>query len=502
MVELLPLVARYGPKTFNGPLKFPHLGELGMLDPDFISDQYTRLFQTLPSDDYVNFMNSFPVEEVAEGTFKYWRIAGNNDKTVQLIDWSDTLGNKPARVGQNMAIWYMYFAEQFFDVNDVIVGHDPDSYYIQVRSVEREATNRYKYAVALITDDPMNQSVPDSELTIGNRWSKETNFQSGERSYTGTQAHFTTFIEMKARTGAQRMKYVIDGNMMNAGTPNIPLAFALPDPKDPTSTKPYTGAFINFYDAVAVYQFRKQQARAFLFSHKNYNASEQYYNIDDKNGCTIQTFAGMLKQISNTNYQPFSTLNLDKIVDNTIEMGLAYKMQDQYYVDIETGTYGRKDISQWLEAKSTQYTPNFTQDRIKGNASMGGNGLTLGGVFTEYKSYNGVNIRVVPRPFFDDSERYKEKHFSGYGLNSSRNMLIRNFIGDPGIMRLKVKGMSGGIFNYIPGMRNPFSPGASSMNGGKSMTVSPVDAYEVHGMDFIGCMVKDPTKVLYMPYNA
>src|SRR6185369_7789453 len=101
MVELLPLVARYGPKTFNGPLKFPHLGELGMLEPDFISDQYTRLFQTLPSDDYVNFMNSFPVEEVAEGTFKYWKLAGNNDKNIPLVDWSDTLGNKPARVGQN-----------------------------------------------------------------------------------------------------------------------------------------------------------------------------------------------------------------------------------------------------------------------------------------------------------------------------------------------------------------------------------------------------------------
>jgi hypothetical protein len=183
-------------------------------------------------------------------------------------------------------------------------------------------------------------------------------------------------------------------------------------------------------------------------------------------------------------------------------MGLAYKLQDEYYVEIETGVYGKKDISQWIESKSTQYTPNFTQDRIKSNSDMAGNGLTLGGVFTEFKSYNGVNIRVKPRPFFDDTERYKEKHYSGYGLNSSRNMLIRNFIGDAGIYRLKVKGCESGIFNYIPGMRNPFSPGGSGMNAGKNMCASPVDAYEVHGMDFIGCMVKDPTKILYMPYNA
>jgi len=33
MTELFPLIARYGPKTFNGPLKVPHLGELGMIEP-------------------------------------------------------------------------------------------------------------------------------------------------------------------------------------------------------------------------------------------------------------------------------------------------------------------------------------------------------------------------------------------------------------------------------------------------------------------------------------
>lgn len=501
MVELLPLVARYGPKTFNGPLKVPHLGELGMIEPQLANDMYIRLFQSLPSDDYVTFMNEFPTITLnSENHWYHWRLAGNNNKTVSLLDWSDTLGAQPVRVGQNQSFWYMYFQEDFFKPNDVIVGAHPDDYQILVASVERESTNRYKYLVSFITDDPINKSVPSTEFVVGGKWSKETNFQSGERSYTGTEAHFTTFIEMKARAALQRMKYSIDGNMISAGK-NVPLAFGLPDPKDPKNPKPYTGAFINFYDAVALYQFKKQQARAFLFAHKNYTQNEIFYNFDTKNGCTIGTFAGMFKQIASTNIQPYTTLNLDRIADLAIEMGLAYKMQDQYYLEIETGAYGRKDISQWLESRSTQYTPNWTMDRIKPNGEMGGQGLTYQGVFTQFKTYNGVNIRVKDRPFFDDVERYKEKHPSGYGLNSSRHMLIRNFIGDPGIYKLQVKGFENGHFRYVPGMRDPFSPGGASPSGSPSPMVSPVDAYEVHGMDFVGCVVKDPTKILWMPYN-
>jgi hypothetical protein len=209
----------------------------------------------------------------------------------------------------------------------------------------------------------------------------------------------------------------------------------------------------------------------------------------------------MFKQIAATNIQPYSTLNLDKIVDMTIEMGLAYNYQGQYYVELETGAYGYKDISKWIEARSTQYTPNFVTDRVKPNGDMGGQGLSYQGVFTQFKSYNGVNIKVTHRPFFDDTERNKVKHTSGFGLNSSRNIFVKNWIGEAGIKRLKVRGKGNGRFAYIPGMRNPFSFGGMEMNA-SSMVVTSEDAYTIHGMDWIGCKVDDPTKLLYMPYNV
>ena len=41
----------------------------------------------------------------------------------------------------------------------------------------------------------------------------------------------------------------------------------------------------------------------------------------------------------------------------------------------------------------------------------------------------------------------------------------------------------------------------NKVNTGSAMTSSPVDAYEVHGMEWTGCVVEDPTKILWMPYN-
>lgn len=494
------LVARYGNKTYNGALKYPHLAELGLVQPQLADKILMRIFEHLPQDDYVKFYNEFPVIELDnENSFYYWRLAGNNIHTAVLMDWYDASGNKPASVGQNHAQWFMVFNEKFYNQNDIIVGHDPDNYYVRVvEEPENSVNGDWIYKVKLVTNNT-NMSMPATELFQGSRWSKETNFQSGERSYTGTETHMNTFIEMKARPAVSRMKYKVSGNVIDAGK-NIPLVFGLPDPKDPSSKKPYTGVYVNYYDILARYELMKQRARAFFFSHMNYDSNEIYYDIDGKNGCTIATFAGMFKQIAATNIHPQTTFNLDRIVDMAIDMGLAYKLKDQYFLEIETGTFGFKEGQQWIEQRSTQYTPNFVTDRVRKNGDMGGEGLTYGGVFTQFKSYNGVNIKFKVRPMFDDTERYKAQDPSGYGTIASRHMLIRSseeFVGNPSIYRLGVKGYSNGIYNYIPGMRNPFSPGGTEKNMGK--IVSPEDAYEVHGMEFTGCVVKDPTKILYLP---
>lgn len=499
MQELFPLLSNYGLKSFNGPLKVPHLGELGMLEPQVANNYFRRIFETLPSDDYVNYMNQFPVHYLDhEDQFYHWKLAGNNLKTVQLLDWEDALGAKPAKVGQNSASFYLFFGERWADPNDYIAGHFPDLYAIQVKDIEEVSPGYFKFRCILDSDDPANKSVPSSAIEVGSRWSKEYNLQPMERSSRGTSAYFNTHIEMKARASLMRMEYKMDGNMISKGR-NTPLVFGFPDPTNPSNPKAQTGAFINFYDLVAMYQFKKQMAKAFIFSKKNYTQKEQYFNFDDGsngNGARIEGFAGLIEQIAPTNIHPQSSINLDKIVDMVIENGLAMKMADGYRVRLETGVYGKIDISKWIESKSIQYTPNWSDQNINGQTYQNP-------VFSKFKSYNGVEIEVVHRPFFDDPERYKVKHPTENGLISSRNILVTDYIGQAGIKRLGVKGYENGVYKYIAGMRDPFSPGGLGGSAtSKAPASSSVDQYEVHGMEFTGCVVEDPTKVLWMPYNV
>ena len=87
MTELFPLIARYGPKTFNGPLKVPHLGELGMIEPQLASDMYRRIFQTLPSDDYVRTSNYQLKRNIVLGGLRLSQVIidlyGNKKVTVE-----------------------------------------------------------------------------------------------------------------------------------------------------------------------------------------------------------------------------------------------------------------------------------------------------------------------------------------------------------------------------------------------------------------------------------
>jgi hypothetical protein len=69
-------LARYGAKTFNGPLKVPHLGELGMIEPQLANICIACIPDLDRSDDYVTFMNEFPTSTLDhENAFYHWRVA-------------------------------------------------------------------------------------------------------------------------------------------------------------------------------------------------------------------------------------------------------------------------------------------------------------------------------------------------------------------------------------------------------------------------------------------
>ena len=85
------------------------------------------------------------------------------------------------------------------------------------------------------------------------------------------------------------------------------------------------------------------------------------------------------------------------------------------------------------------------------------------------------------------------KHPDG-GLAESHRMTIMDFgtaDGAPNIQMVRAKGYEE-QFGYIPGLRDPYSPGG--MGKPKVMATS-VDGYEIHKADWCGIIVRNPMRM-------
>jgi len=147
-----------------------------------------------------------------------------------------------------------------------------------------------------------------------------------------------------------------------------------------------------------------------------------------------------------------------------------------------------------IQAKSVTYGPNRTEMRYSGDV----NNMKYSGQFVGYGFINGIEISLMHIPFLDDPALNPQVHPDG-GLLSSYEYLILDFgtsNGSPNIQKVQVKGVDE-IFKYIPGMRDPFTPGSQKT---PSMTVSSVDGYELHRMYIGGVKVHNPLRVArYLP---
>lgn len=506
MQEFLQYLTPYGPKSFNQNLTLANLSELGLKKANVASQIYVNMFDSLPKEDWRDFtseMTDAPALE-SENDFFYWNLAGNNNKTVALMGYEDTLGAKPAVVGANNTYFFLFFGERFFDVNDHISGYNPDVYQYRVASVEQISQNYFKYKVQFVTNDPYNGGgVPSDQLVAGTPFSKDWNFQSKERSYTGSTAHINTGWQCKVPTGLMRMKYTMAGNMIKEDIKDFPIVFpfalegkkfAVPD---------------TFWNFLTRYQFEMMVDKALCYSKPNYTQNEQYFHIDEKNQASIQSIPGFFNQIAPANTTPYTTINLDSIIDQIVELKLAMSYrglsgQDSKYVVLETGVRGRIEIQRWLEARSAQYAPARTLETLIKPGETGGR--LNRAIYSEYKSYTGLHLIIKDRGLFDDDEFWKKKHSSGLGLDSSRNILIRNWdmsslmrgngFKDPNWKKLRIKDMPETIVRYNSGMRSPFDSWANL-----TQTSSPVDEYSVELMKYCGGVVVDPTKVLMYKYQ-
>jgi len=482
---------KLAPVDYNGLVSEQHLGFLYMTEPVLVDKMITQLYPIANDRAMNTFMEQFPVMEVAtENGFFEWMLQGNHEKNVPLTDWYDVNNNKPDKAGAGGASFYLVFPEPYFEDYNVLKS-DKQEYQVMVKGMEQIGSN-YRYLVELVRDND-DFFMPASLLYVGSRWSKFYDVAPDNFSDRGAKPNFTSPFRMRNRMGQMRSQYEVSGSMIQQGQ-NYPLLCTFPN-----------GAktFINYQDIIAHSQAAGRKARRFLHGLGNFNSYDQILNKSINGKFPVGMGAGFFQQIAPSNQHFFNIIDLDYMTSVIHDLSVGRVSMADREITIMTGEYGMIDFHNAVLAKGGTLLANYgarTNDTIISKASgMAGiqNPLKLGAQFVEYYAYNGITFKLMYNPMNDDKVHFPELHPAG-GTVESRRMTVIGFGGEPNVYRVRPKGQPP-VFKFIPGMRDPFSPAGSKQS--YASTASPLDGYEVHSMDWVGCMIKDPTRIIDFRVN-
>lgn len=487
---LISPLQKYEPKDWTGLTTENHLGALFAIEPQLVTSLIENIYQVNLGDDLISFMNQFPVEHLEDDRPYEWMLQGADEKNYPLVgSYADFDKNVlPANAGINITRFVLEFPERGFEATDVIVGNKPDLYKLRVVADPVPAGTNYLYMVELVTGDS-NLSVPAEDVAAGTKWSKEYSLVEQTLSTRGGLTSHTSPFRMQNVMSMIRKQYTVPGNMIRKGK-NKPLAFSWKDQSGKTQT-----AWINKLDYDFMVQCRREMARLLMFGTSNKKADGTYGNSGDS-GFEIRSGAGLREQIAPSNKFMYNNFDLDYLTETLLGLSVGKLPEDKRRFVLGTGEYGMYQFHKAAEEKASNFTPNFSQDRIY---KSGDNKMGYRGQFLEYKTVNGITVELMHVPQYDDPVRNKLYHPDG-GLAESRRYTIMDFgtaDGDANIKRVAMKGDEE-IFKYIPGLRDPYSPYNNLTKPGMAST--SVDGYEVHKAYIGGIMVKNPMRMAeYIP---
>lgn len=478
------------PKYWSGLTRDTHLGNLFMLEPQLISPLIEQLYSVDQSgDDFISFVNKYPKMYVKSYSTPYtWMLQGADEKNVPLIAaYSDASGTPVAatdKLGLGLSYFYMSFPERYFSVTSVIVGEYPNQYALRVMSDPIQSGSGWLYEVQLQTQD-YNLFVPYDHLTAGSRWSEDYGSVESSLSRRGVDVKHVSPFMMQNTLSMMRMQYEVPGDMIRQGK-NAPLAFAFISDDGKQHT-----AWIDKLGWDFAKQFRRHTARLLIYGKSNMTA-DGGFTTKGESGYEIRSGFGLYDQIGPSNTHYYNTLSLDYLTQVALGMCVSKIPEDSREFVLSMGEYGLYDFHMASENKASSITYLRNEDRIY---KAGDNKLGIKGQYVEYISVNGIKFKVMVDPMKDNPVRNKLAHPSG-GLWSSREIDIWDFgtsSGEPNIQRVALEGDEE-IFRYIPGLRDPFTPGGYNNTVNPVMTASTVDGYMVMKAFIGGIRMKNPTK--------
>lgn len=472
-------------KDWSGLTTSNHIGSIFGDRPEVLNDFVARLQYMDLGEDLLSFVEKFPVKYLQDDKEYEWLLQGAEDKNIPLTKATDLDGNTFSgtdQPGKGGARFLLFFPEKYFFKQHVIVGNKPDYYHVLLRTEGEQHGTEFKYEAELVTDDN-DTFIPLEELYAGTRWSVDYSLSEQVLSKDGSDISFTSPFRMANRMSMIRKKHLIPGEMINKKE-NDPVVFGLHGKDDKTFN-----TWLNKLDWQFLRSFRREKAKLLMYGKSNRRADGTYGNIGDS-GYEIKAGMGLRDQISPSNSYYYNTFDIETLVDYALSLSIGKLPEDSRRFVIATGEHGLKVISRAIEAYAGANALQY--NRIPG-ITQGAKASFQRNQFVKLADINGLRFEFIHMPSYDDEVRNKLYHPDG-GLAESHRMTIMDFgsaKGQPNIQLVRANGYEE-VFKYLPGLRDPYSPGGKGTPG---MMATPVDGYEIHKADWCGIMVRNPMRM-------
>lgn len=477
---------------WKGLTKENHLGSIFQLQPQRATDLMVQLLALKRGKTLDTFLSSFPTKFFKDDSDYYWDLIGNSRRNIPLVEARDENGNvvtaTSGMIGAGTAPFYLVFAEDWFADGEVIVGNLNEVYQFLIKeNPKMEGTNAV-YKVELMGGNTVG--CPADRLLAGERFSVEFAPVEKELSRKVGDVRFAAPVSMRNEWSVVRIQHKVPGNMLNKK-----LAVGIPLVDNKSGAKRVVNMWMHNVDYEVETQFSDYKNNAMAFGRSNRNSNGEYTNIG-KSGGVIRTGDGLFAQMEAANTQYYNHFSIKLIEDALMELCSSKLDMDQRNFIIKTGERGAIQfhkaaldvVSGW-----TQFTLNMDNLKMveRTQSNLHTNSLAAGFQFTEWKSPNGLRVKVDVDPFYDDDVRNKVRHPDGGPAFSYRyDIMYIGTMEEPNIQKCGIEEDSE-YRGYQWGLRNPFT----GQKNNPYMSFDE-DSAIIHRMSTLGVIVLDPSRTL------
>lgn len=435
----------------------------------------TKLYSSNPMTSML--MENKRTETIEASTWSYELIGGVTKPTTILRSNYNPTTNLGNGRGRTPIVVYGDFGGYLAgDIIAPVAGNK--EYQCRLTKDAEIVGSTHKYTLRLM-DDSIAASVPGKYLMPGAKWGKLYSMYEEGSDQSGSTS-FNTTIGLTGSMSRFRKMYKITSDAKNEA-----LAVQV-SAKTPDGNVMKAKYWIKYAETVYWQQWYKELERGLWYS-------RAVRTVLGSNGRPIQSGAGIHQQLTSGTRHFYNTLTAELLQEFIMDMRIGRVMPGgETVIYAYTGEYGMMEFSNALARNAskqpifTMLTDNFVS---KEKSAYTNNGLRYGAQFVTYSMPNGVTLKLIHNPLYDDPEINREiDPVSGKPVESMRF----TFLDVSGMQdaNITLVNKANSFKNwYVGGSDGPYGPTTNGALGAHSG-----DYYEMHVLTQQGINLNDPTK--------